>query len=143
MKKIIIFTMLLILSAASFSQQTNSPQSLTGTDHLTKSKKQKTAALVMLIGGTVATTVGVAVAVGGGVDCAYGNPTCGKNHTLATVLAISGSAAILGSIPLFIASGKNKKKAMSLAVSGQPVTWIIVNKLAYKTVPSITLRIGL
>lgn len=114
-----------------------------GIDYIKKSKNQKTAALIMLIGGTVATTIGVAISASGGLDCAFGSPDCNKNQTLANVLAISGSVAILGSIPMFIAANKNKKKAISLSVSRQPAPWIIKNNVAYKTVPSLTLKIGL
>jgi len=113
------------------------------TDYLQKSKNQKTAAWIMLIGGTVATTIGFGVAVSGGLDCAFGDLRCGKDQTLTDVLAISGSAAMLGSVPLFIAAGRNKKKAMSVSLSGQPAPRIIKNNLAHKTVPSITLKIGL
>ncbi len=58
----------------------------------------------------VTTTIGVAVALSGGLDCAYGSTTCGNNQTLADILTITGGAAMLGSIPLFIAASKNKKR---------------------------------
>lgn len=135
--------LLLLLSAFLLKANSQTTATLTKEDFLKKSKNQKTAAWVMLIGGAVTTTIGVGVAVGGGLDCAFGDPGCGKDQTLADVLAISGSAAMLGSIPLFIAAGRNKKKAMSVSLSGQPASRIIKNNLAYKTVPSITLKIGL
>lgn len=53
MKQIIIFTMLLILSATSFSQQSNPSPTLTKQDYLQKSKHQNTAAWLLLIGGTI------------------------------------------------------------------------------------------
>ncbi|HVE61631.1 MAG TPA: hypothetical protein VNA26_07425 [Chitinophagaceae bacterium] len=132
--------LILIMSLQICGQQTTP---VVNTDYQQKSKNQKTAAWIMLIGGTVATTIGFGVAVSGGLDCAFGDPRCGKDQTLADVLAISGSAAMLGSIPLFIAAGRNKKKAMSVSVSWQPAPSIIKNNLAHKTVPSITLKIGL
>lgn len=52
MKKIIIISMLLILSAASFSQPA------TTTDYLQKSKKQKTAAWIMMSGGLACSLAG-------------------------------------------------------------------------------------
>ncbi len=97
----------------------------------------------MLIGGTALTVMGVAVAVGGGLDCAFGSPDCGKNQTLSDILAISGSAAVLGSIPLFIAANKNKKKAMSLSFGGQRIPELSKTALVYKPVPSIILKIDL
>ncbi len=110
---------------------------------LKRSKNQKTAAWIMLIGGTVTTAVGAAVSVSGGLDRAFGDPSADKNQTLADILSYTGSAAMLGSIPLFIAAGKNKKKGMSLSVGGQLAPEIIKTNLAYKTVPSIILKIGL
>lgn len=140
MMKSICLVLMLTISVHIVGQQTTP---VVNTDYLQKSKNQKTAAWVMLIGGTVATTIGFGVAVAGGPDCAFGVPDCGKDQTLSDVLAISGSAAMLGSIPLFIAAGRNKKKAMSVSLRGQPAPWIIKNNLTYKTVPSITLKIGL
>ena len=114
MKKVFFISFPLLIVFGAFAQTTISDTTihvLTKEDYLRKSKNQKTAAGVMLIGGTVTMTVGVGIALGGGgLDCAFGTPDCKKNQTLAGILFYSGSVAILGSIPLFIAAGKNKKR---------------------------------
>jgi len=106
--KLTCLLLMLVLSIRIFGQQTTP---VVNTDYLKKSKSQKTIAWVLLGGGSVLTTIGLGVALSGGLDCAFGDPNCDRNQTLANILAISGSAAILGSIPLFIAAGKNKRKA--------------------------------
>ena len=144
MKTLLLIIFLVIIAITSYPQSPDKTMLVFNQeDYLQKSKNQKTAAWVMLIGGTVATTIGVGVAVAGGLDCAFGNPRCGKDQTLADILTITGGAAMLGSIPLFIAAGRNKKKALSVSIGTQPIPGIFKNSLAYKTVTSITFKIGL
>src|SRR5215210_437358 len=102
MKKVLLSFVCTILVAHSFCQTTATP--LTRENYLKKSKNQKTTALVMIIGGAVTTTVGIAIALSGGLDQATGGPDADKGQTLASILLISGSAAILGSIPFYIAA---------------------------------------
>ena len=97
MKKFTICTLLLIFTATSFCQPANPPQTLTRADYLKKSKTQKIAAWVLL--GAGATMFIIA---------APGNASFG---TLGT-LVIVGAVSTLSSIPLFIASGRNKRKAL-------------------------------
>lgn len=95
MKKLIICLLLVTFNATSFCQETN-PLPLTHEDYLRKSKNQKLIGWILL--GAGATTL-IAVS-GGNTDFS----------TLGT-LVIGGGLATLGSIPFFIASGKNKRKA--------------------------------
>ena len=94
MKTIIIITSMLILSASSFCQKTSS--SPTREELLTKSKTQKTIGFVLLGAGITS----LAIASPGNIDF----------NTLG-VLIVIGGAATLSSIPLFIASKRNKNKA--------------------------------
>lgn len=144
MKKYSFFILLAIYGTYTFSQTYNDTTVTAKTNYLAKSKNQKTAALIMLIGGTVATTTGVVVALSGSVDHAFGSPDADKNQTLASILAISGSAAILGSIPLFIAANKNKKKAMSAALIIEKMPSICFSSsVTYQSYPAIGLRLPL
>ena len=59
MKKIIVFAMLMIISAASFSQQTKPSPALTKQDYLQKSKNQKTIFYILAGTGGVMTTGGL------------------------------------------------------------------------------------
>jgi hypothetical protein len=97
MKKIMIYFLLFALPATSFCQKTDDPAPVVKTDYLTKSKSQKTAAFIFL--GIGVTTLTIA-AVG---DLDF--------DALGTLVVVGGVATIV-SIPLFIASGKNKRRAM-------------------------------
>jgi len=95
---------MLLMTATSFCQQANPPQPLTKNDYLQKSKNQKTAAWVLLGGG-------LALAVGGAVLDV--NSDWSSSETPYLVVITAGCASMLGSIPLFISSAKNKRKAMN------------------------------
>lgn len=95
--RISIIALLLLTAVSSISQETaNLASATTRQDYLKKSKSQKTAAWVLL---------------GAGVTCfaiaAPGNIALGT----AGVIIVAGGVCVLTSIPLFIASAKNKKRA--------------------------------
>jgi len=90
------------MSASSFCQQTDVSQSVTRQDYLNKSKNQKKAAWILLGGG-------IALGLAGPILWS----STGISDSGADVLMISGAASIAGSIPLFIAAGRNKKKGMN------------------------------
>ena len=101
MKKTIIGAMLLVLATVSFSQQTNPTQPLTREDYLKKSKSQKITAFVLL--GAGVTTLAI---------ISKGN----TSFDVLGTLAVAGTLSTLGSIPVFIASGRNKRKAKMASV---------------------------
>src|SRR5438045_9207630 len=103
MKKIIAYAMLLLITTNSFSQQTN-PSAPLNQDYLKKSKNQKTAAWVLLVGGIA--LVGIGVLIGDQKQSTFDDAATGG------VIAGIGILSTIGSIPLFIASGRNKRKAM-------------------------------
>ena len=131
MKKIILFTMLLIMSASSFSQQT----ALTKQDYLKKSKNKKTTAWVMLGGGAGLILVGGLL--GNSKESSFSDAGTG------IVIAGVGALSMLGSIPLFIASGKNKRKAMSMSFKNEMVPQLQKSSFVNRLVPSLSLKIGL
>ena len=89
MKKVTICAMLLILSATTFFQQTQSSKRLTREEYLEKSKTQKVFGFILL--GAGATTL---------IILSNGKTDLGS----VGLLAVAGTLSILGSIPLFIAS---------------------------------------
>ena len=105
MKKIMVYFLLLALPATSFCQQTNDSVPLVRTDYLQKSKNQKTAAWVLLGGGAVLT--GTGFLIGDSKNSTFDDAATGA------ILGGVGVLSAIGSIPLFIASGKNKRKATS------------------------------
>lgn len=106
MRKIIICTMLLIFAVTSFCQQTKSLQQLTREEYLTKSKKQKSTGWVAFGGGTVVLAI---TAISSASNVCFGTG-CTK-HSPFPIAAVLGTAMMVSSAPLFIASGKNKRKA--------------------------------
>lgn len=104
MRTFIIGTILLLMTTSSFCQQTDPGQSLTQKDYLQKSKRQKTTAWTLLGGG-------FALAVGSSILDVSSDWS--KSETPYLVAIFTGCASMLGSIPLFVASGRNKRKAMN------------------------------
>ena len=104
MKEIMVYFLLLALPVTSFCQETNDSVPVVKTDYLTKSKNQKTAAWVLLGGGTALIATGFIV--GDSKNSSFDDAAMGA------LFAGVGVLSALGSIPLFIASGKNKRKAM-------------------------------
>lgn len=112
MKKAIIFAaMLLVVSAASFSQQTNPSEPLNRNDYLKKSKKQKTAAWILAGSGMGLVVAAIVTTSVNDVANAIVGDDSGLNT--GTTLFVIGGISALGSIPFFIASAKNKKRGMA------------------------------
>ena len=104
MKKSMIYFLLLALPVTSFCQKTNDTVPDIKTHYLVKSKNQKTAAWVLLGGG--AALVGTGLLIGDSKNSTFDDALTGAG------LAGIGILSTIGSIPLFFASGKNKRKAM-------------------------------
>ena len=156
MKKIIICSLLLVLTTATFCQQNNPSPTLTKQDYIKKSKNQKTAAWVLLGGGFTLSTIGaLTILPKAGKDIGYAillipnaitgtlQPEPQNNYTAQTILLIGGLMAMLSSIPLFIASGKNKTKAMSLSFKNETSLQIQKSSFVYWSIPSINLKLQL
>jgi hypothetical protein len=157
MKKIIMSIMLLTMSNTIFSQQINPTPTFTKQEYLLKSKHQKTAAWILLGGGftlsmigvisatpKVAEDVGSAIVIIPGIIVGVPPPETPQNdYTAETILLISGTAAMITSISLFIASGKNKRKAMSLSFINESAPQLQKGSFVYKTIPSLKLKISL
>ncbi len=137
MKKIVMLQVILVLLTSGLSAQTKN-------DYLLKSKHQKTAAWVMLGGGTTLFVVSGMIGAHGFFNFLTGQfEEANNNVGMAGILAITGGAAMLGSIPLFIVSSKNKHKAMSITFSNQPLPAFVKNTMGQRYFPSIGLQFKL
>ena len=135
MKKITVFILLLSLSVASFSQVTTHTDPELKASLLKKSKRQGTAATITLLGGITCVVV---------VPLAWGLTTKNGGGLEAVAwLWAAGLVAIPASIPLYIASGRNKKKAMRLSLNNETVPQPQNNGFVTRAVPSLTLKISL
>ena len=106
MKSTLIITILLATSLKNFSQELAQPKTLSAKETLVqKSKNQKTAGFILLGAGTIAF-------FGAGLHSA--NNILEKTPTSDAIAAV-GLGAMIGSIPLFIAAKRNKKKAAALS----------------------------
>ena len=151
MKKVFAVAILLAIATNAFSQHADSLRSVARTEYLRKSKNQKTAAWVLLGGGVAMFITGSIIYNDAynkaaeqdplGTLLSYGtnvNPTGGY-------IALAGTLAALGSIPLFIASGKNKKRAMAISTGFKLEKASVLQGTAMirKSYPALSLKIGL
>ncbi|MGY6742532.1 MAG: hypothetical protein ACXIUQ_07345 [Cecembia sp.] len=119
-------------------------QEMSKQDYLDKSKWQKTSAWIMLGGGVALIGIGAGIAMSEVEYLSWGTSNSKDNSTgIGETLAIVGVVSALGSIPVFISSGKNAKKAAQMSFSNEP---IYIPKYAGnipRSVPSITYTISL
>ncbi len=129
MKKITACLILLIFSTTSFCQ-TEPSKPLTREEYLKKSKTQKIVGFVFLGAGAI-TLISVS---GGNTDF----------NTLGTLVVLGGLLTV-ASIPLFIASGRNKRKAQHAAVSFnfEKTQYIQRSQLNFHAIPAISIKLNL
>lgn len=123
------------MTTGSFCQQADLSQPLTQKDYLQKSKKQKTAAWILLGGG---------FAVGVGSIILDVSSDWDKSEDPYLVGMAIGGTSMLASIPLFIASGKNKRKAMNATTYFEILKNPIPTNtgLALQSTPTLSFRIN-
>jgi len=117
------------------------------TDYLLKSKKQKTAAWIMLGGGTLMATIGAGIGMADATEVVLTGFLTGEEAQTSSagpMLSLIGLTAMVGSIPLFIAARKNKKKAAA-SFSFKMENATQVNRLAFvkSQYPAVAYRIRL
>ena len=145
MRKPVFFILLLIISVISFSQQTITATPPVKTDYLKKSKNQNTAAWILLGGGFAFATTGIIVGVNGTTREIVGAFTGEKSNQfeIGAGFFYAGLATMAGSIPLFIASSRNKRKASAVSTSFKIETGTFVQQTALirSRFPAIAIKI--
>jgi hypothetical protein len=106
--------------------------------YLQRSRYQKTAAWLMLGGGTALAVFGIQKAVNAPVIIPNGT---GKEGETGAILFFAGAGTVLGSIPLFIASGRNKRKGLSMSVNREQS--FVPDPARRNSFVALQLRIGL
>ena len=139
MKKIIITLTCIVLAMQLFAQTTSNATSKEY--YLKKSKTQKTIAWVMAGAGAALITTGLII----GTNYAESNNPLNAIDKSAgpVILIVTGSASALGSIPLFISSAKNKKRAASVSLLNQHILMPQQNSIAFNMQPALSLKISL
>ena len=138
MKSITLLIMLGI-SINLFSQQTIADKK---TNYQNKSKNQKKVALIMLGGGTTFVLTGMIIPHGEVVHAGFLGDDY-KNDGIRSSFQSTGIIFMLASIPFFIASSKNKKKAASVSINNEKIKTLQKTSFAYKFVPAVRLTIRL
>src|SRR4030095_6141550 len=120
MKKVLL-SLSLLLTALSLFSQSKTNVGVSKSDYLLKSKNQKKTGRTLLLGGPGLVITSFIIPRG---DLVYDGicvgPYCSdeyKNDNIKTALFLVGVASDLVSIPFFIASKKNKKRAMNVSTS--------------------------
>ena len=142
MKKYILMTACLLMMLTVVAQQIpqdSTTHTLTKEEYLKKSKGQKTGAIVLLAAGGTLALIGAAVSVDEGVDYVFGEDS---NGDVGGVLFVVGGVAMLGSIPLFVASRKNKEKAMKVSFKNELALQLQKGSMYYKSIPSVNIKIS-
>jgi len=140
MKKALFLLMLIATTACGgFSQHNTSTKPVVNIDYVQKSKNQKIAGWILFGGGMILTTVGGAKVMSN--TTFVGEPLYETNT--GEVLMLVGSASMLASIPLFIACSRNRRKVISLSFKNEYSQQIQKGIVAYKIVPSLTMKIEL
>lgn len=122
-------------------------QEMSRQDYLDKSRNQKTTGFILLGGGVAMIAVGSILfaddAVDTAISCTNLNCSSGSGMESGMVISAVGGLAILGSIPVFISSHKNARKAAQLSFRNEPTT---ISKYAAnipRSIPSLRLSIPL
>ena len=122
MKKILfIWVAILYIACVPSKAQISYPDSKDY--YLNKSKSQKTIAWI-LVGGGIAMTTNTAADISG-------------------FIVLAGIISDIASIPFFISSSKNKKRAVALAVNNENILLTRQHTIVLKPQPTLTLKIGL
>ena len=137
MKTTILITILTVITFSSFSQ-TMHPDVGIQEYYLKKSRHQRTIGWIMLGSGIALTSLGFGVATVEAINSL--GETSGNTGS---VLAIVGVASALGSIPLFISAGRNKRKAADLAFSIQKIPMLCIAKNPMIFQPALTVKVSL
>lgn len=111
-------------------------QSGTKEYYLGKSKRQKTTGWILLGTGTAAIVSGLLIE-------APNRGTGNSQSYTGGFLEVGGILSALTSIPFFIGSSKNKKKATTLAISTQRILQPRQNSIVLQGLPTVSIMISL
>jgi hypothetical protein len=120
MKQLIIITLLFAKTSVGISQYTDSLGGLSANDYLTKSRNQRSGAIVLTVAGSIGllgTLVSDINSFGRDLGTVVGRAPAargrgGNSHVIPYLLS---AAAIVGAIPLYVGAAKNKQTYYTLS----------------------------
>lgn len=141
--KIIVFLILL-----SFLFVTNSfSQSAEKDKYVNKASNQNTCGWILAFGGTALHIVGIAMESSIPILDFNATPeeqqSRKRKENTAEILFITGGAALVGCIPLFISSHINHKRSLRVAINMKPFNQLKANNMYASSYPALSLKIGL
>lgn len=135
MKTLIVFMILSLITTNGISQTTPYKES-TKEHYLQKSKKQNTTAWVLSSAGSAIVIAGLI-----SMDNSSKNDSLGFPDDSSYFILLGGTTVGLVSIPFFISSARNARKAVNLSINNQSVLFPLQNNIAQNYSPSIALKI--
>ena len=138
----------LLFAVTAFSQEQKNPNH-SSDFYLKKSKNQKTAANIFAITGGVGILTALVIPKGEKLPdrgCLFFCVEEYKNSSIKSNLGGFGFLCLIPSIPLYLASSKNKRKAgksTTINFNNQRILLPQQGSFVFKTQPSLTLKIGL
>ncbi len=142
MKKLLIICLLGIVHQAS-SQPITPETPAVKIDYLKISRAQKTAAWLMLGGGTILVIAGTSIAL---QDVyLFSSSSGGSHYATGSAMFYAGGIAMLGSIPLFIAGAKNKGRSMAATaqLKMEPLVSLRQQSFIKSSYPALSLKFNL
>jgi|SRR5579872_430120 len=137
MKKLIILLMLMGLGTSAFCEAFG--DSIPSRDYyLNRSKNQKDVGWVFLGGGTAMAVIGIIVFSQGNILSADDSKT-----DVGGFLVLGGIVTDLASIPFFISSGKNARKAATISLIKQDLFFPHHDGFGVRALAGISLKIAL
>lgn len=134
MNRILFLAIAIALSTNCLAQQeVIKPAKGTYQYHYQKQRSNRTAGWLLLTGGLVLGATGVGIDLGNIFEPGKEDDKTGQ------IVSYTGIAAMLGSIPCFIASGKHKRKALEL--KAQPTATL--QPMKFRSIPSLTFTMKL
>ena len=147
MQKTIVFTLFLVVTYASFSQQNFATKTLSHNALLKKSETQKTVAWLLVGGGTAAYITSVIMARSA-ISSDLGSSSTSTNRrylTPSSVVYTSGLILAASSIPFFIMASHNKHKAMAVIASFKIEEAPVIQHASFisQSYPALSIRINI
>jgi hypothetical protein len=135
MKKTFIFPVLLLFTVNAFSQAIPSNE-FSKEYYLQKSKSQKSTGWILLGGGAALAIIGLI-----GFSSTFDIWDSSSESDSYGYLMLGGSVISLASIPMFISSGKNNRKAATISLNNQSILVPKQGSLVQNSQPSLSLKI--
>jgi hypothetical protein len=135
MKKVIVSLLLLVFVIQSFGQV----EPLTKDEYLQRSKNQRTAGWILLAGGTTMAVTGIALIS----NADFWSSEDNASFDAGGFLLLGGVLADLTSIPFFISSATNARRAAAISFKNQKLLVPTNNAFVWKYQPAISLKIEL